>query len=49
MDNETYLFLAFGISWLVFAVYLWSINNQTQNLTDEVKSLKGEEPREDDA
>lgn len=42
MDNETYLFLAFGISWVVFAGYLWSINSQAQSLTDEVKSLKEE-------
>lgn len=47
MENETYLFLAFGVSWLVFAVYLWSINNQAQNLTDEVKSLRGETEEND--
>jgi CcmD family protein len=46
MDNETYLFLAFGISWLVFAAYLWSINSQAQNLTEEVKSIKGEDVEE---
>ncbi|TVR73140.1 MAG: CcmD family protein [Sphaerobacteraceae bacterium] len=47
MDNETYLFLAFGISWLVFAVYLWSINSQAQSLTEEVKAIKVEEHPED--
>ena len=46
MDNETYLFLAFGITWLVFAVYLWSINNQTQNLNDEVRSLRDQQEDE---
>lgn len=40
MENETYLFLAFGITWVVFAAYLWSINNQAQSLSDEVKSLR---------
>jgi CcmD family protein len=46
MENETYLFLAFGISWLVFAGYLWSINNQAQSLNEEVKSIKGEDAEE---
>lgn len=47
MDNETYLFLAFGISWIVFAGYLWSINSQAQNLTEEVKSIKDQDHSED--
>ncbi|MEX2425154.1 MAG: CcmD family protein [Thermomicrobiaceae bacterium] len=46
MDNETYLFLAFGISWVVFAGYLWSINSQAQSLTDEVKSLRDQQEDE---
>lgn len=40
MENETYLFLAFGISWVVFAAYLWSMNNQAQSLTEEVKTMR---------
>jgi CcmD family protein len=46
MDNETYLFLAFGISWLVFAGYLWSINNQAQNLNDEMNALRDQQEDE---
>lgn len=46
MDNETYLFLAFGITWAVFAVYLWSLNKQAQNLTEEVQSVRAEDERE---
>lgn len=46
MDNEMYLFLAFGITWLVFAVYLWSLSKQSQNLTEEVRSLRSEEERD---
>ncbi len=46
MDNETYLFMAFGISWVVFAVYLWSINNQAQGLSEEVRSLRDQQDDE---
>jgi CcmD family protein len=42
MENETYLFLAFGITWVVFAVYLWSLGRQVQNLNEEVKTIRGE-------
>jgi CcmD family protein len=40
MDNEIYLFLAFGISWIVFAVYIWSLNSQSRNLTEDVETLR---------
>lgn len=46
MENETYLFLAFGITWAVFAVYLWSISKQAQNLTEEVRSIRNEDEPE---
>jgi CcmD family protein len=42
MENETYLFLAFLVTWLVFGAYLWSISRQVQSLNDEVKSIRGE-------
>jgi CcmD family protein len=46
MDNETYLFLAFGISWVVLAAYIWSMNNQARSLNDEVKSLRDQQDDE---
>ena len=46
MENETYLFLAFGISWVVFAVYLWSINKQTQSVREEIEALRQQEDGE---
>lgn len=46
MENETYLLLAFGITWVVFAVYLWSLNKQAQSLTEEVRSIRAEDDRE---
>lgn len=46
MDNELYLFLAFGITWVVFAVYLWSISKQAQNLSEEVRSIRSEDDPE---
>jgi CcmD family protein len=46
MGNETYLFLAFGISWVIFAAYLWSIHSQAKSLNDEVKSLRDQQEDE---
>ena len=47
MQNETYLFLAFLVTWLVFAGYLWSINRQVQNLREEVSSVRHDELERD--
>ncbi len=39
MNNLTYLFVAFLITWIVIAAYLWMLGRQVQNLKDEVDSL----------
>ncbi len=39
MNNLTYLFAAFLITWVVIAAYLWMLGRQVQNLKDEVDSL----------
>lgn len=39
MSNLTYLFVAFLITWVVIAAYLWTLGRQVQNLKDEVDSL----------
>jgi CcmD family protein len=46
MSNETYLFLAFLISWLVLAGYMFNLGRQVQSLNEEVKSIRGDERRE---
>lgn len=43
MDNTTYLFVAFLITWLVLAGYLWSIGRQVKNLREEMDALAEEE------
>lgn len=39
MSNLTYLFVAFLITWVVIAGYLWMLGRQVQNLKDEVDYL----------
>ncbi len=39
MSNLSYLFIAFLITWIVIAGYLWMLGRQVQNLKDEVDSL----------
>ncbi len=39
MNNLTYLFAAFLITWVVIAAYMWTLGRQVQNLKDEVDSL----------
>jgi CcmD family protein len=39
MSNLTYVFVAFLITWVVIAGYLWMLGRQVQNLKDEVDSL----------
>ncbi|MDI3341584.1 MAG: CcmD family protein [Sphaerobacter sp.] len=46
-DNLIYLFVAFLISWLVMAAYLWSIGRQVRNLRDEVEALARQEWNQD--
>ncbi|MBX5444030.1 CcmD family protein [Sphaerobacter sp.] len=42
-DNLIYLFVAFLITWLIMAAYLWSIGRQVRNLRDEVEALENAE------
>lgn len=42
-DNLIYLFVAFLITWLIMAAYLWSIGRQVRNLRDEVQALENAE------
>jgi CcmD family protein len=44
MENIHYMFLAFLITWLVIAGYLWSLGRQVQNLREEMRVLRDEEP-----
>jgi CcmD family protein len=46
MGNEMYLFLAFGISWVVLAAYLWSIHNAARSINEEVKALREQQKDE---
>ncbi len=39
MSNLSYLFIAFLITWIVIAGYLWMLGRQVQNLKDEVDAL----------
>ncbi|MGA7670435.1 MAG: CcmD family protein [Nitrolancea sp.] len=39
MSNLSYLFIAFLITWIVIAGYLWMLGRQVQNLKDEVELL----------
>ena len=39
MSNLSYLFIAFLITWVVIAGYLWMLGRQVQNLKDEVDAL----------
>lgn len=39
-DNVMYLFVAFLITWLIMAAYLWSIGRQVRTLRDEVEALE---------
>jgi len=39
MSNLSYLFIAFLITWIVIAGYLWMLGRQVQNLKEEVESL----------
>ncbi len=39
MNNLTYLFAAFLITWVVIAAYMWMLGRQVQNLKDEVDTL----------
>jgi CcmD family protein len=43
MENIHYLFLAFLITWLVIAGYLWSLGRQVQNLREEMRMLYDKE------
>jgi CcmD family protein len=43
MENIHYMFLAFLVTWLVFAGYLWSLGRQVQNLREEMRVLRDEE------
>jgi len=39
VNNLTYLFVAFLVTWIVISAYLWTLGRQVQNLKDEVDSL----------
>lgn len=40
MDNNKFLFLAYGFLWLVFMIYVWSLSSRQAKIGKDLQELK---------
>lgn len=42
--NDKFLFLAYGLVWIVFMLYAWSLSRRQARLRRDVEEMKAERP-----
>ncbi|MGH9406996.1 MAG: CcmD family protein [Terriglobia bacterium] len=48
-SNNTYLFLAYSLVWIVFMIYAWSLARRQSRMRRELEELKASVPKSETA